>query len=136
MVELISPMSLILVSWLVLFLMFGGLGFFVQAISHQPMVSGSLWLDAFWLGWALSLLLLQLWHFVFPVNDIILIVFMLVGFLSIVIHRHKLLLIIRRLKHNRVFIVIFVLLLLWLSNRAIDMPTAFDTGFRDIQAVM
>lgn len=136
MVELISPMSLILVSWLVLFLMFSGLGFLVQRIFHQQVVSGSLWLEAFWLGWALSLLLLQLWHFIFPVNDLILIIFLIIGVLSLALHRHQLLPIIRRLQQNRGFIVIFVLLLLWLSNLAIDMPTAFDTGFRDIQAVM
>jgi hypothetical protein len=136
MVELISPMGLIFVSWLLLFLMFSGLGLFVQRFLNQHITSGTLWLDAFWLGWALSLLILQLWHFVFPVNELILAIFMLIGFLSLVVHRHQLLPIIRRLKQYRVFIVIFSLLILWLSNRAIDMPTAFDTGFRDIQAVM
>ena len=136
MVELISPMSLILVSWMLLFLVFSGMGFFVQRWINQSTTSGILWIDAFWLGWSLSLLILQLWHFVFPVNDIILVIFMMVGFLSIGIHRHQLIPIIRRCKHYRLFFVIFAVLLLWLSNRAIDMPVAYDTGFRDIQAVM
>lgn len=136
MVELISPMGLVLISWFLLFLMFSGLGFIVQRTLNQQVTSGRIWLDAFWLGWALSLLILQLWHFIFPVNDMILLIFMLVAFLSIVAHRHYLFPIVRRLKQYRIFIVIFAITLLWLSNRAIDMPTAFDTGFRDIQAVM
>ena len=136
MVELISPMSLILVSWLLLFLMFSGLGFFVLRLIHQSVTSGSLWLDSFWLGWSVSLLILQLWHLAFPVNDIILVIFMLIGFLSIAFHRHQLIPILKRFKQYRLFFVIFALLLLWLSNRAIDMATAYDTGFRDIQAVM
>ena len=136
MVALISPMGLILGSWFLLFLMFSGLGFIVQRVVDQPMNTGSLWLDAFWLGWALSLLILQLWHFAFPVNDSIFVLFLLIASLILFVQRHQLLVIVRRFKQYRLFIVIFGVVLLWMANRAIDMPTAFDTGFRDMQAVM
>lgn len=136
MVALIYPMGLILGSWLFLFLMFSGMGFIVQRIMGQTVNSGRLWLDAFWLGWAVSLLILQLWHFVFPVNDIILMIFVFIALISFWVHRSSLWSIVKRLKHYSLFVVIFGLAVLWLSNRAIDMPTAYDTGFRDIQAVM
>ena len=136
MIALISPMGLILASWLILFLMFSGLGFIVQRFLNQAVDSGTLWLDSFWFGWAFSLLILQLWHFVFPVNDVILIIFLLIAGVSIVLHRQSLVQVLKRLKNYRLFLILFSIVLLWLANRAIDMPTAFDTGFRDMQAVM
>jgi len=136
MVALIHPMSLILGSWFVLFLMFSGLGLIIQQIFKQSATTGYLWLDAFWLGWAFTLLILQLWHFVFPVNEVIFVILLFLSLISLIFHRRELLEIVRRFKHYRLFIVIFGIVILWLSNRAIDMPTAYDTGFRDIQAVM
>ena len=40
------------------------------------------------------------------------------------------------LAKRQLFILLSTLLALWLSNRALGMPVAYDTGFRDLQAVM
>lgn len=136
MVDLINPMGLILASWLLLFLLFSGLGLFVLRAIHQPLTTGSQWLDAFWLGWSLALLFLQLWHFVLPVNDIVFGLLLVISIISLTVHRNKIVVIVRRFKHYRWFFVIIGLVVIWLSNRAIDMPVGYDTGFRDIQAVM
>ncbi len=132
----VYPMGLVLVSWLLFFLLFSGLGAVVLRWMSQMPTSGLLWLDSFWLGWALSLAILQLWHFAFPVNEVILLLLALAALVSLLMQRRHLVPIVGRLKHNRLFLLIFALSLLWMSNRAIDMPTAFDTGYRDIQAVM
>ena len=55
-------MGLVLVSWTFYFLLFAGLGTIVLKLLDQRLDSGWTLLDAFWLGWALSLGFLQVWH--------------------------------------------------------------------------
>ncbi len=136
MFALISTMGLVLVSWFFLFFLFSGLGLIGQTILKKQINSGTDSLDAFWIGWSASLLILQLWHFAFPVNDFIFIILSFISVSSLVAHRQQWIPIVRKLKQYPVFILIVTLMLLWFSSRALDMPTAYDTGFRDIQAVM
>jgi|GEM_PF-970356 len=136
MVALISAMGLIIGSWFILFLLFSGIGISFQQILGHQLNSSMVWRDSFWLGWGVCLLFLQVWHFVFPVNDLIFLLLLLVGLTSLVIHRQALWSIVRRLKQYWKFLIFCPLLLLWLASRAIEMPIAYDTGFRDIQAVM
>ncbi len=136
MLNLFYPMAMVLLSWLLLFLLFSGLGLAVLKAIGQPVANGWLWLDSFWLGWALALAVLQLWHFLFPVNDIILLLFAGVAACFLYLQRSSLQEIIICWRRNKLFLLVFALLVLWISNRAIEMPTAYDTGFRDIQAVM
>ena len=66
MLELIPPMSQVLLSWLLLFLLFTGLGMMAQKLLGRRFASGWEWPDKFWLGWALTLVILQIWHLPFP----------------------------------------------------------------------
>ena len=136
MIALVRPMGLVLISWLLSFLLFSGLGAVLLGWMNQKMTSARLWLDSFWLGWALSLALLQFWHFAFPVNEAALALLALAALAGLLRQGQHILPMLKRLKSYRLFWLIFALLLLWLANRAIDMPNAFDTGYRDIQAVM
>lgn len=136
MIDLISAMSLVMVSWFLLFLLFAGLGLVVQrALGHLP-TSGTFWLESFWLGWCLAILILQFWHFFAPVNDVIAVILSVIALILIFLHRGYLFLSLRKLSHYRVFMTLFFIALLWFANRAIDAPVAYDTGFRDIQAIM
>lgn len=136
MIALVYPMGMVLFSWLLFFLLFSGLGFVLLKWMNQTPAWGLLWLDSFWLGWAFSLVALQLWHFAFPVNEVILLLLALAALAGLWMQRHHIFLMAGRLKQYPLFSLIFALFLLWMSNRAIDMPTAFDTGYRDIQAIM
>jgi len=136
MFALITAMGLILGSWFVLFLMFSGVGITFQRLLGRQAMTGTLWLDSFWLGWGVVLLFLQLWHFIFPVNDLVFLLIFVSGIVSLYVYRHALMPIVRRLKQYRDFLMGFGILMVWLASRAIEMPTAYDTGFRDIQAVM
>ena len=135
MLDLIQPMGSVLLSWLLLFLLFSGLGIGMLRIIGRPVASGWIWLDSFWLGWALSLGIMQFWHFVFPVIDALTVLFALVATLFLIWQRRSISDIASRLLGNRPFLLLFGVLALWMSNRALGMPIAFDTGFRDIQAV-
>ena len=132
----LAPMAIIYLSWLLLYLMFSGLGLLVLRVLRRPVNSSSAWFDSFWLGWAISLMVMQLWHLAFPVDDSILVIFVVIATASLYTQRHALLSLTRKVLANRAFLLLFLLLMLWMSNRAIEMPDASDTGFRDIQAVM
>ncbi len=135
MLDLIQPLGLITGSWLCLFLLFSGLGIALMRALRLPVSSGWRWLDCFWLGWALSLLILQIWHFAFPVGDLILLIFAAIACWSLWDAQLTLKPVLQRLRGNRSFLVLFGSLTLWFASRAIEMPAAYDTGFRDMQAV-
>ena len=136
MLDLIAPMSLVLLSWLLLFLLFSGLGMTALKLLGKPCASGWDWLDSFWLGWALSLALLQIWHFFFPINEMILLLLALLAARQLIAQRETAARLLASLRGQRLYLPGLALLALWLSNRALAMPTAYDSGFRDIQAVM
>ena len=136
MLDLIYPMGSVLASWFLFFLLFSGLGNLALRLLGWRLDSGSRMLDSFWLGWLLTLGLLQLWHFFYPVNDLALLLLALLAAVSLYLQRRVLKGIARRLLAYRSFWLVFGLALLWLSNRALGMPIAYDTGYRDIQAVM
>ncbi|MDE2853987.1 MAG: hypothetical protein OXN88_07440 [Chloroflexota bacterium] len=136
MLELIEPMGSVLLSWLWLFLLFSGLGIGVLRVIGRSADSGWLWLDCFWLGWALSLGLMQVWHFVFPINDALMLLFAAASICLLLWRGRSLRRAAGRLAGDKPFLLLYALLALWMSNRALGMPIAFDTGFRDIQAVM
>ena len=136
MLELIPPMGSVLVSWLLLFLLFSGLGIAAISIIGKPLASNWLWLDSFWLGWALALGLMQVWHIVLPVNDTLLLLLALCASLLLARRQRSLRESLRRLARNKSFLLVFAGLALWMSNRALGAPFAFDTGYRDIPIVM
>ncbi len=136
MLGLIYPMGMVLLSWLLLFLLFSGLGLIVLRLLGHSLAVGVLWFDSFWLGWALTLAALQLWHLFFPVDDRVLILLAFVAAISLYQYRQRAIPLLLELKNKRAFLLILFVALLWLSNRAIEMPDESDTGFRDIQAVM
>ena len=132
----LAPMAIISLSWLLLFLMFSGLGLLVLRFLRRPADSGDDWFDSFWLGWGVSLLVLQLWHLAFAVDDSILVIFALLAAAGLYSQRRVALALARETLANRAFLLVMLLLMLWMSSRAIEMPDASDTGFRDMQAVM
>ena len=135
MLDLILVMGSVILSWLLFFLLFSGLGLAVLRALGQSAGSGWLILDSFWLGWAFSIGLLQFWHFAFPVNDTILVILAIVACIMWYTQRRHFTRAVLRLLHQRAFLLLFGALLLWMANRALGMPIAYDTGFRDLQAV-
>ncbi len=133
--ELALPMAQALLSWLCFFLAFSGLGLAAQLAGGKRLASGWHWLDAFWLGWAVSLAFMQVWHFFLPVNDALLLLLVAVAGAQLLRQRGEVWRILRRLGRHKLFVALFGLLCLWLSNRALGMPIAYDTGLRDLQAV-
>ncbi len=129
-------MAMVLLSWLLLFLLFGGLGLALLRLLGRGFAIEVTWFDSFWLGWAMTLAALQLWHLQFAVDDRALFLLAIVAVVGFYPQRQRAIAALLNLKRNRAFLLLLLASLLWMSNRAIDMPDEFDTGFRDIQAVM
>ena len=136
MLDLVIPMGSVIASWLLFFLLFVGLGLLALRAVGRRLSSGWLVLDCFWLGWSLTLAFLQLWHFAFPVNDAVLSILAVVAAFMLLRQWPAIQPILGRLRQQRAYILAFALLLLWFANRSLGMPIAYDTGLRDIQAVM
>ena len=136
MLSLVYPMGSILLAWLLYFLLFSGLGLLLIRALRGSFDGGAGLHDAFWLGWAGSLCLLQVWHIVLPVDERALWLLGIVAALSLTWHRAELKMAVSRLLKSRVLMALLTLSLLWMANRAIEMPDETDTGLRDIQAVM
>ena len=69
-------------------------------------------------------------------NETILLLFSLVAAFQLFAQRKSAARLIASLRNERAYLLLMGLLALWLSNRALAMPIAYDTGYRDIQAVM
>lgn len=136
MLALLQPLSMIIGSWLWLFMLFCGLGMALLGALRMHDSCGRYWLDSFWLGWALVLLILQLWHFVYPVNDLIMLLLAAGAALSLWRSRSALRSVMAHLWQDKAFLMLIGGLTLWFASRSIELPAAFDTGYRDIQAVM
>lgn len=135
MLDLVMPMGSVLLTWLLLFLLFSGLGIGLLKFLRQPLTENLIWLDSFWLGWALSLGVMQVWHFAFAVNDALVLIFALAAAIFLIRQGQSGLDALKRLRRSKALLLLFALLMLWFSNRALGMPIAYDTGYRDIQAV-
>ncbi len=136
MLGLIQPLGMILASWLWLFLLFCGLGRAVLVALRLSAAPARQWLDCFWLGWAFALLFLQVWHFAFPVNDFIMLLLAAGAALSLWHARSALGQLAARLRRDKAFLLLMGGSALWFASRSIELPAAFDTGYRDIQAAM
>lgn len=131
-----NAMAAVLASWLLLFFMFSGLGAIPLRLLGRSRGGGWIWFDAFWLGWGFTLGIAQIWHFVFPVSDAFLLLLAAAGSVALLARRGELWRMLRRLGSDRLFCLLLALLALWLANRALGMASAYDSGFRDMQAVM
>ena len=136
MLDLIGAMAAVLLSWALLLLMFSGLGMIALGLLGMMPRDGWLWLDAFWLGWAAALGLMQLWHVAFPVNDEFLLLLAAIALLALLWRRRMLLAVLRRAARDRLLPLLLAILAIWLASRALGMSNAYDSGFRDMQAVM
>ncbi len=60
---------LVLAGWAIVWATCAGLGALLRTALRAPARTGVAWLDCFWLGWAVAVFLLQLWHLVLPVDE-------------------------------------------------------------------
>ncbi len=111
---------------------FIGIGALFYRLTDKTRFS-PLW--AFWLGWAMCIIILQLWHFFAPINDTLRILLVGLASISLIINQKIILMAIRPITPQKiVWLCITLIIALWSANRA-TYSTAdytafgFDTGF-------
>lgn len=118
-----------LIVWGMLFI---GIGTWFYRSTNPPRFS-PLW--AFWLGWAMTIALLQVWHFFAPINDPVRYILVLIGCAGILLNHRLILRVIVPLSVQKwVWLFICLMGIIYLGNRALYSTTdytafGFDTGF-------
>ena len=126
----------IFICWVGLFFIFTGLGLLIRRAWGLKLLSIESLLISFWMGWAIHLGLLQLWHFWWKIDGWVLVLVSLIGGIGLVWNAPVLWVIIRKiaLKRWRVLLVV-ILLGLWLANRALTPIQEYDTGFYHLSSI-
>jgi hypothetical protein len=127
---------LILKAWAVIGVALIGLGLLFRRLSRAPAASVEDVIESFWLGWALLLLLLQLWHFFLPVDQRAAIAAVVIGVIGVVAGGWRpWWAVVRGLPRHLPTVACFVLLALGVSNRALDGPHFGDVGLYHLPVV-
>ncbi|MBN1287036.1 MAG: hypothetical protein JXB47_16670 [Anaerolineae bacterium] len=137
MVELLVAMGAIVFTWAILGLIFTGIGMLVWRILGWGVHTFIDVLTSFWLGWAFTILVLQLWHLPFPVNDAAFVCISLIGILGLAWNRRTLWRFIQRLRRRWYWMlaVVALLFMLLLANRALDIPRINDNSFYQLHTM-
>jgi len=130
-------MGAILVTWCALAAVFAGIGLLVRRLlAREPITSGRPLLEAFWMGFAALLLVLQLWHFLFPVRWHVLALALLPAAGGLWLERRGLRDCLQRaLTNHRAFGLAALIAGVWLANRSIGPCETFDSGLYHLSAV-
>ncbi len=123
-------------AWVALALVLAGLGALVQRCWRAPVEGADGWLRCFWLGWCALLLILQVWHFAFPIDDRVLFVVVPLGVLGLLLSGTRPWKSFGRgLLRHLPALVILALATAWLANRATGGNGNGDTGYYFIPTV-
>jgi len=127
--DLLSITVLITIWWGALFVIFSGLGLLVRRSFGLRVRGTATWLRSFWMGWAVAILILQLWHLWFKIDGWALVFVSVLGGAGLIWNRRELWPLARRCFGKRFWsIALLLLLALWLSNRATGPMLVGDTG--------
>ena len=110
-----------------------GLGFFLISLIPATIASKRNWFSSFWLGFAGLIGILQIWHFFFAVNWILLALISVLSFIGwIRIHKKGL----QSVFSGKIWVWIVVTLVFFmLSNHAIFSQPGYDLGLYHMQTV-
>jgi hypothetical protein len=126
----------ILGTWLLLFVLFAGSGLLARRLfGARGLEAGELPVT-FWVGWAGTLALLQLWHLFARVDGAALLVLVLPGLAGLVAGRDELRSALATLKRRHAVAMLLALPALFLlANRAIGPPLNPDSGYYHVPSI-
>lgn len=135
MLDLVTAIGSILAAWAVLLGAFFGIGLILGfgRLEDRPFAP-------FWSGWAIAILILQVWHLVSPVNKYALLLILSLGAAGLLWHRNKILTAAQTFagkprKRKLVIVALLLVAAVWPANHALNVPYEYDTGLYHLQAV-
>lgn len=129
-------MLLILCAWAVTYLLLVGMGLLISGFLFGKKGYTATWLSLFWVGWAFTLFILQLWHLFFRVDSKALALVSLLGVAGILLGRSNFqALATRRPTFGGMTCGFFVFAAVLIANRAVLPPMSYDSGLYHLGAV-
>ncbi|MCK4602865.1 MAG: hypothetical protein KAU28_10395 [Phycisphaerae bacterium] len=135
-VLLISAMAAVLGTWAFLGLVLTGLGLAVGRLAGLRRIDADRGLMSFWMGLAVSVAFLQLWHLALPITWMALAAVSVPGIAGLLWNRRRLYGYLRSaLPRKRYLLLALALVAVWLANRAIRPCTTYDSGLYHLNSV-
>lgn len=119
--------------WLLLAFLITGAGFVILRILRQPIESHNDLFRAFWTAFAISILLLEVWHLFEPINALPFVILMISGVSGLVLQRAYLMGMLRTWRKWIIPVICFVGFGLYLTRFAITGIMPYDDGLYHIQ---
>lgn len=139
MFDLLLPLAALIVSWVFLSFIFSGVGLLGFRVLGKTVTHLSDLLDAFWIGWAVIIAVLQIWHLFSPVNWMIGLVILLLSGAGYFSCRKQLAPLLRRRSFsNRSSTAVLALALVAigvLADKAYASPLHYDTGLYHLENI-
>ena len=134
---MLSGMLGISVTWLFLFVCFGGMGLlFYELLGSRALLADvENTLSAFWFGWCFALMILQIWHLFIPVDWRALFFITALGLFGIVRSRGQIAKFVARKDFRLRWLVPVCLGVVWLANLASAPIRSYDAGLYHLSAV-
>lgn len=129
----VSAVLQLVLSWVLLGALFMGIGLWVKGLIAPTSDDLRDGLRAFWLGFALTIAGLQLWHFVAPINALSFVAFAGIGITGIIWQRWLLRPYWAALRAQPLLLIIFGALALFVAMLAFSRPVPYDDGLYHIQ---
>ncbi|MBC8107411.1 MAG: hypothetical protein H7Z14_12530, partial [Anaerolineae bacterium] len=126
--SLLLAMLLVLTTWAALVVVLVGIGLGVQGLFGLRTINTSTLLLSPWNGFAIVILFLQTWHFVFAIRWPAIAVVAVLGALGLWSARHELMTWFRSVRIGWPLGFALALAAIWVANRAIAPGNAFDSG--------
>ena len=134
MIAMLGAMLAVLGTWALLAAALCGIGLLWRAVANPSSrglpLRGDDFFLAFWSGFALLLMFLQIWHLTRPINGVALVVVLGVGILLFALHLPRF-----ELPGRRGAVIVLAVVALWLANRAIGPGNAQDSGLYHYRAI-
>jgi hypothetical protein len=136
---LIIGMCLTASTWLIWGLLLVGIGGLLPRLFGLRLTKLEDVFTAFWVGLVVTISILQLWHFVLPIDERAALLIGILGLLGLVSLRGELFALLRRLAWHdprlRLITGLWVLFLIWLANRALNIPLDGDSQYYHLSAI-
>lgn len=131
---MLTAMAQIISAWLLYAAVFTGIGIGLRRAYGLRALRAWDWLIAFWVGWSISLGLLQLWHLWQPINANALIALAVLAALGFALNLRDLLALFRR-PHGWRYLLTLGAALPLLANSALGAPSVADFALYHQQAI-
>ena len=126
--RVVWPLFSITATWALLLAVIIGIGLLFQRLMRLRKVDSTRVLMAFWTGYGLVVLFLQIWHLAFPIQWPALVVVSIPGVIGFVAHARLLIGWLRGIWASRKIVVLLtVLLVLWTANQCSGPCNLFDS---------